>query len=238
MRILSFIFTLAFAIGVSAQSLSVTKPFHEGTKFANSGDFERALSRYHAAFDAARREVIDSDHLAKLHYNLGVCEFRLGHNEQAIAEFDQAIKLKKGDYAIASYALGMAESARENWGAARLAFLRAIRSNKQNGEAWFDLAFAYLGEGDLTGAEIAFQNSITYNSVDLALSHNNVGAILAVRGDLAAAEKEFEAAVRASGGKLTEAKRNLDYCRSRAAKLVAAMVTSGFAYTGRRGTMF
>jgi len=65
-----------------------------------------------------------------------------------------------------------------------------------------------------------------------------VGAILAVRGDLAAAEKEFEAAVRASGGKLTEAKRNLDYCRSRAAKLVAAMVTSGFAYTGRRGTMF
>ena len=237
MRATSFIFVLIFAVGVSAQSASVTRPFHEGTKFANAGEFEKALSSYHAAFEAARSGTMDSGHLAKLHYNLGVCEYRLGQNEQAIADLDQAIKLKKGDYAIASYALGMAESARENWPKARLAFLEALSSNKTNGEAWFDLAFAYLGENDPINAEAAFRNSITYKSVDLPLSHNNIGVILAIRGDLAGAEKEFEAALAASGGKLIEAQNNLNYCRARAAKLVAATVNSRFAYAPRTDTM-
>src|SRR5438445_1820257 len=114
MRTLSFIFLLIFAVGVSAQSASVSRPFNEGTRFANSGEFEKALSSYRAASEAAKNDSVDSNYLARLHYNLGVCEFRLGHNEQAVAEFDQAIKLRNGDYPRAYYAVGMAESAGEN----------------------------------------------------------------------------------------------------------------------------
>ncbi len=238
MRTLSFIFVCVFAVGVSAQSSSVTRPFNEGTRFANSGEFEKGLSSYHTAAEAAKSESVDMNYLARLHYNLGVCEFRLGHNEQAVAEFDQAIRLKNGDYVRAFYALGMAESARENWPKAQAAFLEAVRSNRANGEAWFDLAFAYLRENDFANAEAAFRNSIAYKSVDSALGHNNVGVLLAMRGDLNAAEKEFETALRSSGGQLVEAKSNLDYCRAHAAEPVGVTVKSGFAYAGRTGTMF
>ncbi|MEP6789253.1 MAG: tetratricopeptide repeat protein [Acidobacteriota bacterium] len=236
MRTLSFIFVCIFAVSISAQSSSVTRPFNDGTRSANAGKFEKALSNYLAASEATKGESIDRNYLARLHYNLGVCEFRLGQNEQAVSEFDQAIQLK-GDYPRAHYALGMAESTRQNWSKARLAFLEALRSNRANGEVWFDLAFAYLGEKDVANAETAFRNSIANKSVDSALGHNNVGVLLAIRGDLNAAEKEFEAALRSSDGKLTLAQSNLDYCRAHAAESLGVAVKSGFAYAGRTDTM-
>src|SRR5437763_1159893 len=103
MRTLSFIFVLIFAGGVSAQSNSVRQSFAEGTKLAKSGEFERALSSYLAASKAAKNERLGSDFLARLHYNIGVCEYRLDRPEPAVKELEQAVKLKK-DYSPAFYA--------------------------------------------------------------------------------------------------------------------------------------
>jgi Flp pilus assembly protein TadD len=215
MRMLSLIFVLAFAVGVSAQPRQVMLQFNQATKLAKNGEFEKALSQYREALDRSESIRLDSDHLAQLHYDLGVCEYHLNHSERAVEEFNVAIKLKGGNYSTAFYALGMAESARENWQGARLAFLESLRLKRSNGEAWFDLGFVYLAAGDFAGAEAAFRNSIIYKSIDSAWSHNNVGVLLVLRGDLSEAQKEFEKALEASAGKLIEARNNLEYCRSR-----------------------
>jgi Flp pilus assembly protein TadD len=212
---LSLIFVLVFVVSASAQPRRVMLPLDQATKLARNGEFEKAVSRYREALDRSESVRLDSDHLAQLHYNVGVCEYHLNHPARAVAELQVAIKLKGGNYANAFYALGMAESARANWQSARLAFLESLRLNRSNGEAWFDLAFVDLAAGDFAGAEADFRNSIVYKSIDSAWSHNNVGVLLALRGDLSEAQKEFETALEASAGKLIEARNNLEYCRSR-----------------------
>jgi Tfp pilus assembly protein PilF len=227
MRILSFIFLSALALSVSAQSPAITQSFSEATRLATAGEFEEALSMYHVALVEAERVRSDSNFLARLHYNLGVCEYRLNRPEKAIKEFNLAIKLKGLNSSRIFYALGMAESARENWHGARFAFLETLKVNKKNGEAWFDLAFAYLEEGNFADAEAAFRNSIVHKSIDSALSHNNIGVFLALRGEFRAAEKEFETALKSSGGELSEARNNLDYCRAHERERLGLLARSG-----------
>lgn len=48
---------------------------------------------------------------------------------------------------------------------------------------------------------------------DAPLAHNNLGVILALKHDFAAAEKEFKKAWKMSRGKLILAKNNLDFIR-------------------------
>ena len=212
MRTLSFIFVLICAVGVSAQSKAITKPFSEGTGFAKAGDFESALARYRTALDASKLEQIDIKFLARLHYNLGVCEYRLNRPDRAVDELAIAIGLRGKDYPAAYYALGMAESSRQNWPKARLAFIGALKGNEPVNEAWFDLAFAYLRENNFDQAETAFRQAIAHKSIDTPLSHNNIGVILAIRGDLSAAKIEFESALRVSDGRLKMADKNLKFC--------------------------
>src|SRR5262249_9188718 len=226
MRILCFILLLLFAVNVSGQP-SVTRSFTEGTQLAKVGEFERALSSYRAALRDAERVRPDNDVLARLHYNLGVCEYHLNRPERAVDEFHLAVKMKGGNYSRAWYALGMAESARENWPGARLAFLESLRLDQTNGEAWYDLAFAYVQDGDFVNAEAAFRNSIMHKSIDSAWSHNNVGVFLALRGEFSSAEREFEAALKSSGGRLVQARNNLDYCRARKPKHLALLARTG-----------
>lgn len=233
MRNLGFFFMLLFAVSVSAQSPSVPVSFREGTKLANAGEFVKALSSYRAVLIEADSVRSDNDSLARLHYNLGVCQYRLNHPEEAAEEFHLAIKLKGGNYSRAFYALGMAESARGNWPGARLAFLETLKLDGTNGEAWFDLAFAYLEEGNFTAAEAAFQNSIIHKSVDSALSHNNVGVFLALRGQFSSAAEEFETALKSSGGKLVLARNNLEYCRARERERLGLLARGGLEMMAR-----
>lgn len=215
MRTLLFVFIMVLAIGVSAQSPILQRTFNDGTKSAIAGEFEKALKSYKTALMISENEQLGGYYLAKIHFNLGVCLYRLDKTKQAVLEFNTAIKLRKRDYQRAYYALGMAESQNRNWPEARAAFQKALKINTSDGEAWFDLAFVYLAEKDFENAGRAFRNSISHNSVDSALSHNNVGVILAMSGEFAAAEREFETALLSSGGRLIEAKNNLEYCKAR-----------------------
>lgn len=82
----------------------------------------------------------------------------------------------------------MAEARCGDWKRSSDALGRVVSLQPKNGEALFDLALSSVALGDLENAARAFKKSIELGSVDAALSHNNIGVILAVKGDLATAE--------------------------------------------------
>ena len=213
MRFVLFVFLLIFSFNVSAQTPAVAQLFAEGTRAANAGRFGDALTSYRTALFMGENERLDNNYLSRVRYNIGVCYFHLDQPRLAAIELKLAVRLNHGEYTRALYALGMADMQMKNWKAAAASFGKVLKSEPRNGEAWFDLAFASVADGDLEAAEKAFANSIAFGSVDSALSHNNIGVILAVRGDLAGAETEFVTAIEKSDGRLHEAKRNLEFCR-------------------------
>ena len=231
MRTLLFVFTLIFAGSVMAQSPMASRSFGEATRFANAGEFEKALKGYRLTLMAADGET--GEFAVRIHYNLGVCHYRLGRLKAAASEFTTAIQLAKGRHHRAFYALGMTESALENWPAARTAFLNALEINPADGEAWFDLAFVYLAERDYDDTAKAFRKAIENKSVDSALGHNNIGVIMAMKSDLAGAEKEFEAALIESGGRLIEARKNLEFCRALSVRRMGLVGKVEFSLGGR-----
>lgn len=214
MRYLSFIFVFIFTVNIAAQSPAVSNLFANGAKAAEAGRFGEALKSYKTALFAAENEYLHAGYRARLHYNVGVCYFRLGQFKPAVDQFKSAILLKR-DYSRAYYALGMARMRLRQWKDASTSFVRLIELDPKNGEAWFDLAFASIALNDLDTAKNAFVRSIALGSVDSALSHNNIGVILAVKGYLTAAEREFETAIEMSDGRLHEAKDNLEFCRAK-----------------------
>ena len=209
-----FVILTALTASVSAQSFGTRQTFEKGVSLANEGKFETALADFKKSLTLAEIDDADGDYRAKIHFNIGVCLYRLKQSKQAAGEFEEAIKLAKGDYEKAFYALGMARAELRNWQKAEEAFRGALRLNKQNGEAWFDLAFVYLAKNDYDAARAAFQKSVEYKSVAAPVGHNNLGVILALNGDLNAAVKEFETALKKSNGKFTVAERNLQFCKS------------------------
>ncbi len=207
-----FVILTGLVFSVSAQSFGARQTFEKGINLANAGKYETALGDFKRSLRLAEIEDADNDFRAKIHFNIGVCLYQLKQNKQAAAEFEQAVKLNKGDYEKAFYALGMAEAELKNWQSAEAAFRGAIGLNKRNGEAWFDLAFVYLAQNDFDAARIAFQRSIEFKSVATSIGHNNLGVIFAINGDLTSAVKEFEIALKLSNGKLPEAEHNLQFC--------------------------
>jgi tetratricopeptide (TPR) repeat protein len=213
MRYLSFVFVFIFTVNIAAQSPAVSNLFANGAKEAGAGRYGEALKSYKTALFAAENEYLDANYRARLHYNVGVCYFRLDEFKPAKNHFKSAILLKH-DYSRAHYALGMARMRLREWKDASTSFSRLVQLDPKNAEAWFDLAFVSIALNDLDTAETAFARSIAFGSVDSALSHNNIGVILALKGDLTAAEREFETAIEMSGSRLHEAKNNLEFCRA------------------------
>src|SRR5215211_1619475 len=122
-------FIIAFFLLISAlpafgQSLHAKRAFDEATKAANAGEFENALKGYRSAL--VLNDEGPDEFTEKLRYNLGVCLYRSGQLKAAVNELNKAIRLSGRNLERSFYALGMAESALENWPAAREAFLKAL----------------------------------------------------------------------------------------------------------------
>ena len=209
-----FVILTAFGFNASAQSFTTRQMFEQAVGMANAEDFEKALPVFKDALALAKIDEAPDDFRAKVHFNIGVCLYRLKQSEKAVVEFEEAIKLARRDYEKAFYALGMAQAELRNWDRSERAFRDALRLNKRNGEAWFDLAFVYLAKNDFEAAKLAFQKSVAYKSVSAAIGHNNLGVIFALGGDLDAAVREFEPALRKSNGSFATAERNLQFCKS------------------------
>lgn len=212
MRVLFFILVV-FAFSVSAQTMQVKKAFDSGTQDAQNGQFEKAIENYRQTLLLANIEKPDDNFLARVHFNLGVCFYRLKQSEKAVAEFNEAVKLSRRTYQKAFYALGMAQKDLGNLRQAETAFLNALKIKKADGEAWFDLALIYLQKQNFNAAATAFENAIKFKSVASADAHNNLGVIFALRHEFDFAENEFEIALANSNGKSSAARNNLHFCK-------------------------
>lgn len=213
MRIFLILIFAASAIGVNAQSTRAWQVFETGMKASRSGDLATALNGFQKTLGLIELEGASDRFASKVHYNVGVSYYHLRDQNKAVAAYERAIVLSRRTYEKAFYALGLAQAELGNWPAAEEAFLGAIRNNNRNGEAWFDLAFVYLANGEIEKAQKAFGNAIKFGTVETAISHNNVGVLLAVKGDYQAAEVQFAEAVAKSNGVFAGAAANLTKCR-------------------------
>lgn len=204
-----------FNSDVLAQTEIAREQFEQGLTNAHQNRFEQALKDFQTALEKYKfADDLSDEFAAKINYNIGVCLYRSGRTRESVAYLQTAIKLAKNEYGRAFHALGVVESELGNRRAAKKSFASAVRRDKGDGESWFDLAFEYLREKDLTNAAAAFQKAILYRSVDAATAHNNLGVMAAISGDWQEAKKQFETALATSGGNLPEAKRNLEICRT------------------------
>jgi tetratricopeptide (TPR) repeat protein len=210
MRILLLVtlFTALFQFGTIAQSVE----FQQGISSANSGDFQTALVHFQKSEAKS----------AKIHYNIGVCFYRLNQPNKAVIEFQKAIELAP-NYERAFYALAMAEIDLKNFDKAKSAFLKAIRLDEKNGETWFDLALVFYEQKKFDESIIAFRNAIKFKSVAKAASYNNIGVIYSLQGDNESAIKHIEIALKLN---VPEAKTNLEILRNIAnePKLTAKLI--------------
>jgi len=226
-----FLFGLIFisisGLAIFAQGQDFDTSFERGVALANTGSFVEALTEFRNAESVIGGAKLSKKHLAQLHFNIGVCHFRMNKITDAISRFETAVDIFP-KYERAHYAFGMAASEARDWQRAERAFLDALKINKTNGETWFDLGFVYLAKGETLKARTAFESSLETGTVDAATAHNNVGVIRALSGDREFAEKAFENAVRVSSGTYKIAAVNLAFIRNqRTTNLVASNFTLG-----------
>lgn len=176
------IFVLLLQFGASAQN----NEFEKGLNLARNGDFQNALPY----FQNSLNKKLSAKKLAQIHYNIGVCLYRLNQPDSAIIEFKQAISLNP-NYEKAFYALGMAFSDLRQFEDAESSFQAALKLSN-NGETWFDLGLVLSEQKKYDEAFASFQNAIKFGSVAASASHNNLGVIFAWKGDFVNAEKEIE----------------------------------------------
>jgi tetratricopeptide (TPR) repeat protein len=207
-----FVILSAFTINISAQTFAQQR-FEKGMIAASDGKYAAALADFKMSLAFLADEKSDNEFRARIHYNIGVCFYQLKEQTKAVAEFERAVKLNP-NHEKSFYSLGMAQFELKNWKESEAAFRGALRVNNRNGETWFDLAFVYLAQKDYDTARAAFQKAVKYKSVDSAIAHNNLGVILVMNGDVKAAIREFETALRQSSGGFAVAERNLQFCKS------------------------
>lgn len=134
--------------------------FQTGIKFAENGDFQTALSH----FQKSETVELSKQKLAQIHYNIGVCFYRLNKADKAVASFEKSVELFP-KYEKALYGLAMAQVDLQDFAQAEANFLKAIKVNKTNGETWFDLALVLCEEEKFTEAILAFQNAVKFKTV-------------------------------------------------------------------------
>jgi len=147
-------------------------------------------------------------------YNIGVCYYELWRTEDAIVMYRKASAARAGRYPKALYALGVALEDLNRQEGAKEAYRQAVAASggRETGAAHFRLGLLLASENDYERAATHFTEAITGNTTPG--SHNNLGVMLALKGRLREAEKEFEVALRQAGGAFADAAHNLKLCRS------------------------
>lgn len=203
---------LVLSISAAAQG------FDDAVRQAQTGNYDEALLIFRA-LAANKPSALTS-------FNIGACLYRLGRYDEAAVELKAAVAQDKS-YQKAWYALGKAYMELEDLGAAGQAFRRAVELNKRDAEAWFDLGMVLLAGKDNSGAYAAFQRSIELRTVSIADAHNNLGVIMALRGDIGGAIKKFKLV----SGDSAEAKTNLDLCLKYQADQISAVRRDSRGFT-------
>lgn len=96
-----------FVFGAQAQSVEAVRYFDAGIQKLEIGQNLDALLLLEKAKTASERSQSSPEFRAMIHYNLGVCLYRLGETAAAGREYRTALKLKNGRYGKAVHALGV-----------------------------------------------------------------------------------------------------------------------------------
>jgi tetratricopeptide (TPR) repeat protein len=128
------------------------------------------------------------------HLNLGVALRDKGLLDAAIAEYREAIRLKK-DYADAHYNLSIVLHDKVRLDEAEAECREALRLKKDDHEAHYNLSRVLLAKGRLDEAEAECREALRLKK-DYPEAHNSLGSVLEAKGRLDEAEAECREAIR------------------------------------------
>jgi Tfp pilus assembly protein PilF/mono/diheme cytochrome c family protein len=158
----------------------------------------------------ARHNVEKNPNDFEAHYNLAAMLQARDHLQEAIPEYEQAVRLHPED-ATANNALGEALFRDGNSDAAVQHFLTALTAKPDYFDASYNLGIALAEKGDFVGATEQFQKAVRLNPED-ADAQANLGGALAALGQNADARAHLERAL-AINPAHSLARENLDQLR-------------------------
>jgi Flp pilus assembly protein TadD/peroxiredoxin len=132
--------------------------------------------------------------LPKAWNNLGILAAREGRTEEAVANFQQALKADP-DYVVAIDNLGNAYRQSKQWDHAESAFRRALELNAQDAEANYGLGMVLAQLGDTENAYEFLQKAIVARPI-YPEALNNLGILYLRTGRQDNAEKAFKESIR------------------------------------------
>ena len=77
-----FVILTLSVLSVSAQSFTTQRMFEKAVGMANEGKFETALPMFRDSLALAKIDDADAAFQAKVHFNIGVCHYRLKESEK------------------------------------------------------------------------------------------------------------------------------------------------------------
>lgn len=130
---------------------------------------------------------------ADVHFNLGVTHHKSGRYEDAIAAFEEAVRMKPDD-ASAYYNLGVVYHKSERHEDAIESYGQAIHINPLYSEAYYNLGVAYNESGMHEEAITAFREAVGIKP-DYVIAHSNLGVTFYKSGMYEEAITAFKEAV-------------------------------------------
>jgi Flp pilus assembly protein TadD len=157
---------------------------------ANSGAEDPRMALQEAL---ARHNVNKNPGDFEAHYNLAAMMEARGRVEEAIPQYELALRLRPED-PVANNAVGEALHATGRTDEAIQFFQRALKARPEYFDAHYNLGIVLAQQGDFAGAAEHLRAAVDLNPQD-ANAHVNLGGALAELGQKAEAREQFEQAL-------------------------------------------
>jgi tetratricopeptide (TPR) repeat protein len=146
------------------EKMSLQELRAEGRKFFSVRDYRRALPYFQEAIKKNPRH-------AKTWYQVGYCNYKLGHYREAASSLQETIRLNPG-YVKAYYSLGRTYGKQKRFQDAISAFQQAIRIKPEYADAHRELALMYAKERRFLDAVEALKQAIRVKPNDASLYYS------------------------------------------------------------------